>query len=1003
MILGDFNASLHRNCLAAEDRLLKITLDELSLLPPDHYPAGPTFFHHNGKDQAQIDYVLSDISNIKVYIAEHDGMNTSDHTLVHCTIPFKPASNKHQNSSSQIISTLKKPRWHKCNVPTYQNCINSLINMEHAQPTKSPSQIDLDLIHLENVLHEATNRSIPGHDKPTTNTKGKGIWSPDIQRASRNAKKAFWLWKSGGRIRDPTHILFINMKNSKKLLRQTQRQHVATKRCALYGEIMESQRADSTAFYKLINKQRNQPHYNTETLLVNNKEINSTADVLEAWKDHFNTLATPSSRPHYDEDYKNKVEIETLVIDTLMKDRAITPKIRSCEDINKAIQKLNNNKAPDARGLTAEHLKLGGPSVIRFITTAINNIINSRTVPTVAKEGILTPVAKKDKDPKLTNSYRGITVTSVISKIIEQVLEEEVEEIINPTINRLQRGFTRNTSPNHAALLVTECINEALDSKTPLALATLDAEKAFDVVWHDGLFRKLYHSGLPADVWQILKDLQTNAPTKVKWKSVLSDSFTVQQGIRQGAKLSPLLYKSFNNGILDALDQNKIGAQIGTTYVGAPTVADDIALLSTNPSDLASALEIVQHFNSKDRANINTVKSEIVVYNVPSSRPEQKWQIGTGEILESSNTTHLGIQRHHKHLQNISDRISLGRRALYSLMGAGLHGRNGINPVTSFHMYKTFVRPRVIYGLEAVTLSQKDLKQLETFEKKTLRQLQYLPDRCPNIPVYALLGATPITSQIDVNALTLFMNILRNPDSVEFEIARRQLALKSSDSHSWFVNIRHTLSKYHLPSAFDLLNDPPTHDQWKETVYQAVDNHWKKHWETELTEKSSLKYLTIQEHPTLDPHPLWATIGSNPRHVREAVVKARVLTGTYTLQANRHKFNQHEIAPTCPLCKNDPEDRIHFLTSCPALQVPRSKHLFHLSRIMQRNLKANSGDTILNNPSLLAQCIIDCSANPITDIIGKNKDVQQSIERISRALIYDLHKKRNNLLEPTKP
>ncbi|WAR07892.1 hypothetical protein MAR_017850, partial [Mya arenaria] len=375
-------------------------------------------------------------------------------------------------------------------------------------------------------------------------------------------------------------------------------------------------------------------------------------------------------------------------------------------------------------------------------------------------------------------------------------------------------------------------------------------------------------------------------------------------------------------------------AKIGTTYAGAPTVADDIALLSTNPADLTAALQLVHKFNSKDRANINTTKSEIVIYNSDKKREPQHWDIGNSTIHETESTTHLGILRHHKQQQNITCRIGTGRRAMYSLMGAGLHGRNGINPTISLHMYVTFARPRIIYGLETIHLTQKDLNQLASYEAKLMRQIQYLPDP-------------------------------------EYEIARRQLAIKQADSHSWFMNIRRILSKYNLPSAYDLLDRPPTRDEWKEKINLAVNNYWAEQWEEDKQSKSSLKFYSIQKDPISNPHQLWSSIETNPRQVKEAVVKARVLTGTYTLQANKHKFNQHLVNPTCTLCNLGPEDREHFLTH----------------------------DTITNNPTLLTQCILDCSAPTIRDIIGNNSETLLQVERISRQLVYDLHSARNFILK----
>ena len=66
----------------------------------------------------------------------------------------------------------------------------------------------------------------------------------------------------------------------------------------------------------------------------------------------------------------------------------------------------------------------------------------------------------------------------------------------NDDDDKLQRGFTEGVSPLHAGLIISEAYFEAKDNKTDLILQTFDAEKAFDIVWHDSLLRKLFIDGV---------------------------------------------------------------------------------------------------------------------------------------------------------------------------------------------------------------------------------------------------------------------------------------------------------------------------------------------------------------------------------------------------------------------------------------------------------------------------------------------------------------------------
>ena len=78
-----------------------------------------------------------------------------------------------------------------------------------------------------------------------------------------------------------------------------------------------------------------------------------------------------------------------------------------------------------------------------------------------------------------------------------------------------QRGFTEGVSLLYAGLLISEAFCEAYDNQTKLLLQTMDAEKAFDIVWHDSLLGKLFNDGMSGDLWLMVKSLHTDANNSI--------------------------------------------------------------------------------------------------------------------------------------------------------------------------------------------------------------------------------------------------------------------------------------------------------------------------------------------------------------------------------------------------------------------------------------------------------------------------------------------------------
>ena len=137
------------------------------------------------------------------------------------------------------------------------------------------------------------------------------------------------------------------------------------------------------------------------------------------------------------------------------------------------------------------------------------------------------------------------------------------------------------------------------------------------------------------------------------------------------------------------------------------------------------------------------------------------------------------------------------------------------------------------------------------------------------------------------------------------------------------------------PTLCILIENPPSKEQWEKTVkskvHQAVENQWR----TDIESKSSLKYLNPEAVKIGKVHQMYAVVRNNIQDVIGAEIKARLLTGTYTLQSNRANFDQFNVSPICQLCNKDPETREHFLTCCETLQNIRS--VYH-SKIRSLNL-----------------------------------------------------------------
>ena len=226
-------------------------------------------------------------------------------------------------------------------------------------------------------------------------------------------------------------------------------------------------------------------------------------------------------------------------------------------------------------------------------------------------------------------------------------------------------------------------------------------------------------------------------------------------------------------------------------------------------------------------------------------------------------------------------------------------------------LLQAYVILRLLYGIEAVVLTQRQIIKLEQYFKTLFKQLQSMADNTADPVVYVLIGLLPIEATYDKHLVSLMAAALK--DHFFNNLALSQFAKKSPNSSSWFIYCQKGLSKYKhtTPAECLISNIDPT--SWATKTKKAIEAYCTQALADQADVYSSLRYLKPQSNLAHKSHPVWSTSLRDARSTRAAIINAKLLTGTYRLQANRAAFNQRENNPECLLCHKGPEDRKHFL------------------------------------------------------------------------------------------
>jgi len=215
-----------------------------------------------------------------------------------------------------------------------------------------------------------------------------------------------------------------------------------------------------------------------------------------------------------------------------------------------------------------------------------------------------------------TSNYRAIALSTSLSKLYETVLLTRVERYLST--NEAQFGFKKGHSTTQATFVLKETVHHYLSKGSPVYACFLDATKAFDRVCHSKLFEILIEKGMPHVYVKILVQWYRTQQGSVKWDRHLSDPFNIQNGVRQGGNLSPLLFSVYIDALLDEIRNSKIGCHIGGSPMNIIAYADDLVILSPSRKGLQALLNICEHFARVRDITFNVKKTMCMMFRSKS-------------------------------------------------------------------------------------------------------------------------------------------------------------------------------------------------------------------------------------------------------------------------------------------------------------------------------------------------------------------------------------------------
>ena len=199
---------------------------------------------------------------------------------------------------------------------------------------------------------------------------------------------------------------------------------------------------------------------------------------------------------------------------------------------------------------------------------------------------MVIPIPKKG-DLKKCSNYITLSLichsSDILLKIILKRLTPQAEQITYMEQARFRKGRSTVEQITNVRTLK----EKHLGSQTNLFHNFIDFRKAFDRVYHEGLWSTLQKCGIDHELITMIKALYNNNSSSVLISNNIGNSFKSTVGVRQGCILSPLLFNIYLEEIMSEVqDDITASISIGGRLVWNLTFSDEIDLIAGTNNEL---------------------------------------------------------------------------------------------------------------------------------------------------------------------------------------------------------------------------------------------------------------------------------------------------------------------------------------------------------------------------------------------------------------------------------
>ena len=351
-----------------------------------------------------------------------------------------------------------------------------------------------------------------------------------------------------------------------------------------------------------------------------------------------------------------------------------------------------------------------------------------------------------------------------------------------------QSGFRRGRGTMDPVVCLEDAIRKAQVNRETVVAVFFDIEKAYDMMWTEGLLIKLNKIGVRGRMYRWISAFLSERTLRVRIDGELSESFRAENGTPQGSIVSPLFFAIMIDQIFKDLQEPD----------GVALFADDGAMwkkgrnLEFIVNKMQGAVNKVQQWTVQWGFRISIEKTKVMFFTRKKISQEFKIMVSGKELERVEIFKYLGVWFDKRltwahHIQKMIDKCKRILNVMRCLCGVDWGAtRSALKTI-----YTGLMRSVMDYGcISYGSASKTSLSKLDGMHSQAIRIISGAMKSSPVAAIQVEVGEMPLHLRRDQLALVYWANVRGHKENHMSQTVLRECQERGSKkvkSYGWTI------------------------------------------------------------------------------------------------------------------------------------------------------------------------------------------------------------------------